>query len=63
MIEEGQSCEEIVNAGFNVDLVKKIYGMIRRNEQKRFQFCPVLRVSTCPFRVLRVMPITSKFGF
>ena len=63
MIEEGQSREEIVNAGFNVELVRKIYGMILRNEQKRYQLCPVLRVSTCPFGALRVMPITSKYGF
>ena len=63
MIEEGQSREEIVNAGFNVELVRKIYGMILRNEQKRYQLCPVLRVWTCPFGALRVMPITSKYGF
>lgn len=63
MIEERQSREEIINAGFDVDVVNKIYRMILRNEQKRYQFCPVLRVSTCPFGALRIMPITSKYGF
>lgn len=63
MIEEGQSREEIINAGFDAEVVHKIYAMILRNEQKRKQFCPTLRVSTCPFGVLRVMPITSKYGF
>ena len=63
MIEEGQSREEIINAGFDADVVHKIYGMILKNEQKRYQFCPVLRVSTCTFGKLRVMPITSKYGF
>ncbi len=63
MIEEGQSREEIINAGFDAEVVHKIYAMILRNEQKRRQFCPTLRVSTCPFGVLRVMPITSKYGF
>lgn len=63
MIEEGQSREEIINAGFDAEVVYKIYGMILRNEQKRYQFCPTLRVSTCPFGTLRMMPITSKYGF
>ena len=63
MIEERQSREEIINAGFDAEVVYKIYGMILKNEQKRFQFCPVLRVSTCPFGVERIMPLTSKYGF
>ncbi len=63
MIEEGQSREEIINAGFDAQTVQKIYAMILRNEQKRYQFCPVLRVSTCTFGIERVMPITSKYGF
>ncbi|HIW97851.1 MAG TPA: NAD+ synthase [Candidatus Tidjanibacter gallistercoris] len=63
MIEEGQSREEIINAGFDAEVVRKIYAMILKNEQKRRQFCPTLRVSTCPFGVHRVMPITSKYGF
>ncbi len=63
MIEEGQHREEIINAGFDAEVVYKIYGMILRNEQKRYQFCPTLRVSSCPFGKGRVMPITSKYGF
>ena len=63
MIELMQSREEIVNAGFDKEIVYKIYGMILKNEQKRYQFCPTLRVSTCAFGKDRVMPITSKYGF
>lgn len=63
MIEEGQSREEIINAGFDAETVYKIYGMVLKNEQKRYQFCPVLRVSTCPFGVGRIMPLTSRYGF
>ncbi len=62
MIEEGQSREEIINAGYDAEIVRHIYRLILRNEQKRYQFCPVLRVSTCPLAT-RVMPITSKYGF
>ncbi len=63
MIEEGQSCDEIVNAGFDAQVVRKIGDMVLLNEQKRYQFCPTLRVSTRPFGTGRVMPITSKYGF
>ncbi len=63
MIEEGQSCDEIINAGFDAQVVMKIEDMIFRNEQKRYQFCPTLRVSTRPFGTGRIMPITSKYRF
>lgn len=63
MIEEGQHREEIINAGFDAEVVYKIYGMILRNEQKRYQFCPTLRLSTRSFNQDRIMPITSKYGF
>ena len=45
MIEEGQHREEIVNAGFDSEVVEKIHAMIMRNEKKRYQFPPVLRLS------------------
>lgn len=62
MIEEGQHREEIINAGFDADVVYKIYGMVIRNEHKRYQFCPTLRMSTCTFGKGRIMPLTSKYG-
>lgn len=62
MIEEGQHREEIINAGFDVDTVRRVYRMVNRNEYKRSQFCPVLRMSTCTFRKGRVWPLTSKYG-
>ena len=63
MIEEGQSREEIINAGFDAETVYKVYGMVLRNEHKRYQFCPTLRLSSRNFRRDRVMPLTSKYGF
>jgi NAD+ synthase (glutamine-hydrolysing) len=63
LIEEGQPLEEMVNAGFNANIVREISDIIFRNEQKRYQFCPTLRVSTCPFGTGRVIPITSKYRF
>lgn len=62
MIEEGQHREEIINAGFDSEVVEKIHGMIMRNEKKRYQFPPVLRLSTCSFGHERLMPLTNKYG-
>lgn len=62
MIEEGQHREEIVNAGFDSQVVEKIHGMIMRNEKKRYQFPPVLRLSMCSFGHERLMPLTNKYG-
>lgn len=62
MIEEGQHREEIINAGFDSEVVEKIHAMIMRNEKKRFQFPPVLRLSSCSFGHERLMPLTNKYG-
>ena len=62
MIEEGQHREEIINAGFDSEVVEKIHSMIMRNEKKRYQFPPVLRLSTCSFGHERLMPLTNKYG-
>ena len=62
MIEEGQHREEIVNAGFDSEVVEKIHSMIMRNEKKRYQFPPVLRLSTCAFGHERLMPLTNRYG-
>ena len=62
MIEEGQHREEIVNAGFDSHVVEKIHAMIMRNEKKRHQFPPVLRLSACAFGHERLMPLTNRYG-
>ncbi len=62
MIEEGQHREEIINAGFDSDVVEKIHTMIMHNEKKRYQFPPVLRLSSCTFGHERLMPLTNKYG-
>ncbi len=62
MIEKGQHREEIINAGFDSEVVEKIHSMIMRNEKKRYQFPPVLRLSMCSFGHERLMPLTNKYG-
>ena len=62
MIERGQHREEIINAGFDAEVVHKIHKMVMRNEKKRFQFCPMLRLSSCTLGCDRVLPLTNKYG-
>ncbi len=63
MIEEGQHREEIINAGFDSEVVEKIHSMIMLNEKKRYQFPPVLRLSSCAFKHERLMPLINKYSF
>ncbi|MBR0394768.1 MAG: NAD+ synthase [Alistipes sp.] len=62
MIEQGQHREEIINAGFDSEVVEKIHAMIMKNEKKRYQFPPVLRLSSCAFGHERLMPLINKYG-
>ena len=62
MIEQGQHREEIINAGFDSEIVEKIHSMVMHNEKKRYQFPPVLRLSACAFGHERLMPLINKYG-
>lgn len=63
MIEEGQHREEIINAGFDADVVEKIHKMVMQNVKKRYQYPPVLRLSTCSFRHECLFPLVNKYGY
>ena len=63
MIDEGQHREEIVNAGFDSEVVAKIHSMIMSSERKRYQFPPVLRLSSCAFKHERLLPLINKYGY
>ncbi|MBO5962326.1 MAG: NAD+ synthase [Alistipes sp.] len=62
MIEQVQHREEIINAGFDSEVVEKIHSMVMQNEKKRYQFPPVLRLSACAFGHERLMPLINKYG-
>lgn len=63
MVEEGQSREEIINAGFDEEVVYKVYGLVVKSEFKRYQACPTLRLSSRPLLTGRRMPLTNKYGY
>ncbi len=61
-IEKQFSIEEIVAEGYPETLVKKTVYLVDTNEYKRFQFAPVLRVSSKAFGPGRRIPLVAKFN-
>lgn len=53
----------IIQNGFDATIVRKTLSMLHRNEYKRQQFCPILRVSTKAFGSGRRIPIVSRSLF
>ncbi len=60
-IEEHSGPDEIIGAGFEEQLVKRVLKMVNMNEYKRFQTPPILRVSPKAFGLGRRMPIVGKY--
>lgn len=58
-IERRKGIQEIVGMGIDQDLVERVVKLVNRNEYKRNQFCPIIRVSTKAFGVGRRVPIVS----
>jgi NAD+ synthase (glutamine-hydrolysing) len=60
-IELAKSPSEIVLKGFDESTVHRTILMVNRNEYKRFQCPPVLRVSSKAFGFGRKMPLVAKY--
>jgi len=60
-IEKRQGPKEIIAMGIDEKLVKRILKLVNRNEFKRYQTAPVLRVSPKAFGMGRRMPIVGKY--
>ena len=60
-IENRKGPEEIIELGYDRTLVKRILGLVNRNEFKRYQTAPVLRVSSKAFGMGRRLPIVAKY--
>ena len=61
-VEHDESAEEIIRAGFDSETVRGVIKMIDRNEYKRRQAPPGVRITTRAFGRDRRYPITSGFG-
>ncbi len=60
-IERRQGPNEIKAQGYNPELVDKVLRMVNRNEYKRNQFCPIIRVSPKAFGEGRRVPIVGNY--
>lgn len=60
-IEHRQGPQEIMLQGHDEALVRRILRMVNRNEYKRNQFCPIIRVSCKAFGAGRRVPIVGKY--
>ena len=62
-IELNKSSSELIAQGYEKELVLRILNMVSRNEYKRNQFCPILRISPKSFGTGRKMRIVAKYDF
>lgn len=60
-IEHRQGPGEIIAMGYDEALVHRILQMVNRNEYKRNQFCPIIRVSPKAFGIGRRVPIVARY--
>ena len=60
-IDQVESVQEIIAAGFDETVVKKVVTLVNRNEYKRFQAPPTLRISSKAFGFGRKMPIVARY--
>lgn len=60
-IELKQSVNQIIEKGYDANTVKKIISLVNRNEYKRFQAPPILRISSKAFGVGRKIPLVAKY--
>lgn len=60
-IERRQGPKVIIAMGFEESLVNRVLQMVNRNEYKRNQFCPIIRVSSKAFGIGRRVPIVARY--
>jgi NAD+ synthase (glutamine-hydrolysing) len=60
-IEKRQGPKELIAMGYDEKLVHRILKMVNRNEFKRAQVSPILRVSSKAFGMGRRIPIVGKY--
>lgn len=60
--EENQSARQIIEKGFDADIVKKILHLVNSSEYKRKQTPPILRISPRAFGIGRFLPIVASYN-
>ncbi|MGH8245281.1 MAG: NAD(+) synthase, partial [Gammaproteobacteria bacterium] len=60
-VERDESPDEIIKHGFDPETVRRVTGMVDRNEYKRRQAAPGIKISKRAFGRDRRYPITSRY--
>jgi NAD+ synthase (glutamine-hydrolysing) len=60
-VEEDRSLSEMVDMGFDEQLVRRVIRMVDTNEYKRRQAAPGVKITPRAFGRDRRMPITNRF--
>ena len=60
-IDQARSVDDIISSGFDEAVVRKVVLLVNRNEYKRFQAPPTLRISSKAFGFGRKMPIVARY--
>ncbi len=60
-VEQDLSVEEILSQGFDASLVRRVAELVDRNEYKRRQAAPGVRITTKAFGKDRRLPITNRY--
>ncbi len=60
-IERRKGPKEIKEIGFDAALTNRVLRMVNRNEYKRNQFCPIIRISPKAFGMGRRLPIVAHY--
>ena len=60
-VEQDRSLDEIVRQGFPPELVRRVVGLVDRNEYKRRQAPPGVKVSPRAFGRDRRLPMTNRY--
>ena len=61
-VEKGFSINALISEGFEEETVRKIVSLVDRNEYKRKQAAPGLKVTPLAFGIGRRMPIVQKYS-
>ncbi|MEI7830053.1 MAG: NAD+ synthase [Prolixibacteraceae bacterium] len=60
-IDQMRSVQDLISDGYDEAIVRKVVTLVNRNEYKRFQAPPTLRISSKAFGFGRKMPIVARY--
>ncbi len=61
-VEEDKSAQQLIEAGLDKDIVHRVIGMVDRNEYKRRQSPPGIKITPRAFGKDRRLPITNRYN-